>query len=139
MTNKEKPARFSDLWDNLTDGASFQKLVNCRQLVRGAYSRAVRGVFLAGIVLLLGALAIWGVVWLGDFISPPEDPRDWDNFGLTLVALFYGLWAGIALGVISCADGIRNYFNRRVEDAINAEIEKRQTIEVVKAGGQNDE
>ena len=137
--DKKKSVTFKDLLGEVTDGASFEKLVKCRQLARGAYSRAVNSVFIVGIVLALGAVAVWGIAWLVDFIQPPEDPRDWENFGLNLLSLFYGLWAGIALGVISCADGIRNYFNRRVEGAINAEIEKRQTIEVVKAGGKNDE
>lgn len=118
--NEEKPRYTSkDLYNEITDGISLEKAVKYRDIIRGIDARWPIVLFGVGVGLALIGLSVCGIVYIVEFIRPPETPTDWENQGMFIFCLFLGLWYGAIMAVAVIVGGIKNHIRRHIEGMIN--------------------
>lgn len=122
--SKKEHYYYNDLVDVIAEDMTPVKALKIKRMLADIYSYRMGITVLVG-VLTVGILALFcaGAVVLSEYLHPPAEPMDWEQFGF----LFMGLGCGVGMGAMLALDDMIGRFRRRVvkivEDAVEDTIE----------------
>lgn len=120
--SKKEHYGYNDLVDAITEDMTPVKALKIKRMLTDLFNYCVPKTILYGVLAVaVFGLFCAGVIWVGDYLQPPPEPMDWDQFGF----MFMGLGAGLAMGIMLALDDVIGRIRRRVvkivEDAIEGD------------------
>lgn len=122
--SKKEHYKYNDLVDAITEDMTPVKALKVKRMLVDIFNYRMPLSVLCGVLAIAITMGICGaVIWVGEIVSPPSEPLDWEQFGI----MFIGLACGVALGVMLALDDVIGRIRRRVVKIVEDTIE--DTIE----------